>query len=46
MTRRSARYCRVMKYDTELFKQSRDNPVFKRWLVDTIFGITYGQSTV
>jgi type I restriction enzyme R subunit len=33
----------VMKDDTELFKQFSDNPEFKRWLADTIFGITYGQ---
>ncbi len=31
----------VMKDDTELFKQFSDNPEFKRWLADTIFGITY-----
>jgi type I restriction enzyme R subunit len=33
----------VMKDDTELFKQFSDNPEFKRWLADTIFGITYEQ---
>ena len=33
----------VMKDDTELFKQFSDNPEFKRWLADTIFGITYDQ---
>jgi type I restriction enzyme R subunit len=32
---------RVMKDDTELFKQFSDNPDFKRWLADTIFGMTY-----
>jgi len=29
---------------TELFKQFSDNPSFKKWLEDTIFGVTY-QST-
>ena len=31
----------LMKDDTELFKQFSDNPDFKRWLADTVFGITY-----
>jgi type I restriction enzyme, R subunit len=31
----------LMKDDTELFKQYSDNPDFKRWLADTIFGMTY-----
>lgn len=26
---------------TELFKQFIDNPSFKKWLADTIFGVTY-----
>ena len=26
---------------TELFKQFSDNPSFKKWLADTIFGATY-----
>jgi len=26
---------------TELFKQFSDNPGFKKWLADTIFGVTY-----
>jgi len=26
---------------TELFKQFSDNPEFKKWLADTIFGVTY-----
>ena len=26
---------------TELFKQFSDNPDFKKWLADTIFGVTY-----
>jgi type I restriction enzyme R subunit len=34
----------LMKDDTELFKQFSDNPDFKRWLADTVFGLTYGQS--
>lgn len=29
---------------TELFKQFSDNPSFKKWLGDTIFGATYRQS--
>ena len=28
---------------TELFKQFSDNPSFKKWLGDTIFGVTYQQ---
>ena len=28
---------------TELFKQFSDNPSFKKWLADTIFGVTYRQ---
>lgn len=28
---------------TELFKQFSDNPSFKKWLGDTIFGLTYQQ---
>lgn len=35
---------------TELFKQFSDNPSFKKWLGDTVFGVTYqqqaGQSTM
>ena len=31
----------VLKDDTELFKQFVDNPSFKRWLTDTVFGLTY-----
>ncbi|MDD3554773.1 MAG: type I restriction endonuclease subunit R [Deltaproteobacteria bacterium] len=35
---------------TELFKQFSDNPSFKKWLGDTVFGVTYqqqaGQSTI
>jgi hypothetical protein len=32
----------VLKDDTELFKQFMDNESFRRWLTDTVFGITYG----
>ncbi len=31
----------VMKDDTELFKQFVDNESFKRWMSDTVFGLTY-----
>lgn len=31
----------VLKDDTELFKQYADNPAFRRWLTDTVFGPTY-----
>ena len=31
----------VLKDDTELFKQFMDNEGFKRWMTDTVFGITY-----
>jgi type I restriction enzyme R subunit len=31
---------------TELFKQFSDNPGFKKWLSDTIFGVTFGQTAV
>ena len=34
----------VMKDDTELFKQFMDNEGFKRWMTDTVFGLTYGVS--
>jgi type I restriction enzyme R subunit len=27
--------------DTELFKNFMDNPQFKKWLADTVFGLTY-----
>jgi type I restriction enzyme, R subunit len=27
--------------DTELFRQFSDNPEFKRWLAETVFGLTY-----
>jgi type I restriction enzyme R subunit len=35
----------LMKDDTELFKQYSDNPEFKRWLADTVFGMTYQPGT-
>jgi len=35
----------VLKDDTELFKQFMDNESFKRWLTDTVFGLTYGIET-
>jgi type I restriction enzyme R subunit len=31
----------VLKDDTELFKQFMDNESFRRWMTDTIFGLTY-----
>jgi type I restriction enzyme R subunit len=31
----------VMKDDIELFKQFMDNDGFKRWMTDTVFGMTY-----
>ena len=31
----------MLKDHTELFKQFSDNPSFKKWLSDTIFGVTY-----
>ena len=31
----------VLKDDTELFKQFVDNESFKRWMTDTVFGLTY-----
>jgi len=33
----------MMKDDTELFKQFMDNESFKRWMTDTVFGLTYDQ---
>ena len=35
----------VLKDDTELFKQFMDNEGFRRWLTDTVFGITYDRPT-
>ena len=34
----------VFKDDTELFKQFMDNESFRRWMTDTVFGLTYEQS--
>ena len=34
----------VLKDDTELFKQFSDNESFRRWLTDTVFGMTYERS--
>jgi hypothetical protein len=31
----------VLKDDTELFKQFMDNEGFRRWLTNTVFGMTY-----
>jgi type I restriction enzyme R subunit len=31
----------LVKDDTELFKQFMDNESFKRWMADTVFGLTY-----
>jgi type I restriction enzyme R subunit len=31
----------VLKDDTELFKQFMDNKSFRRWMTDTVFGLTY-----
>lgn len=35
----------LLKDDTELFKQFSDNAGFKRWLADTVFGLTFGDGT-
>jgi type I restriction enzyme R subunit len=31
----------VLQDDTELFKQFMDNESFRRWMTDTVFGLTY-----
>ena len=31
----------VLKDDTQLFKEFSDNESFRRWLTDTVFGLTY-----
>jgi type I restriction enzyme R subunit len=31
----------ILKDDTELFRQFADNESFRRWLTDTVFGLTY-----
>jgi type I restriction enzyme R subunit len=33
----------VLKDDTELFKQFMDNESFRRWMTDTVFGLTYSE---
>jgi type I restriction enzyme R subunit len=35
----------LLKDDTELFKQFSDNESFRRWLTDTIFGLTYSTAS-
>jgi len=35
----------VLKDDTELFKQFMDNESFRRWMTDTVFGLTYEPPT-
>jgi len=35
----------VLKDDTELYKQFTDNEGFRRWMTDTVFGLTYETST-
>ena len=34
----------MMKDDNQLFRQFMDNADFKRWITDTVFGLTYGQT--
>lgn len=34
----------ILSDDTELFKQFMDNESFKRWMTDTVFGLTYESS--
>jgi type I restriction enzyme R subunit len=36
----------VIQDDTELFKQFMDNESFKRWMTDTVFGLTYDDAGV
>ena len=33
----------VLKDDTELFRQFSDNESFRKWLAETVFGLTYGE---
>ena len=33
----------LFKDDTELFKQFMDNEGFRKWMTDTVFGLTYEQ---
>ncbi len=34
----------VLNDDTQLFKQFMDNESFRRWMTDTVFGLTYEPS--
>ena len=34
----------VLQDDTELFKQFMDNESFRRWMTDTVFGLTYEET--
>lgn len=34
----------MLKDDTKLFKQFMDNESFRRWMTDTVFGLTYQPS--
>jgi type I restriction enzyme R subunit len=34
----------LMKDDTELFKAFSDNDSFRKWLMDTVFSLTYGEN--
>lgn len=36
----------VLTDDTELFRQFMDNESFKRWLTDTVFGLTYEEGAM
>jgi len=36
----------VLKDDTELFKQFMDSESFRRWMTDTVFGLTYSEDRV
>ena len=35
----------VLKDHTELFKQFMDNESFRRWMTDTVFGLTFGTAS-
>ncbi|MCR4442493.1 MAG: type I restriction endonuclease subunit R [Peptococcaceae bacterium] len=35
----------LLQDDTELFKQFSDNESFRRWLTDTVFALTYSESS-
>jgi len=36
----------LVKDDTELFKQFMDNEGFRRWMADTVFGLTYSHPPI